>query len=76
MYVLVRDIGGEVTVERQIGYVAIDIDEPHFAIDWLKGMTRDVLRIWGAAHAQVAGGNVFHSRTELKPYTMWGVVAK
>jgi hypothetical protein len=76
LFVVVRDIGGEVTLERQIGYVAKDIGQAHFAVDWLKNVTHDVLRARGAAYAQVAGGNVWHSKTELKPYTMWTVVAK
>lgn len=76
LYVVVRDVAGEVTVERQIGYCAKDHGQPHFDVDYLRGITHDVLRARGAAYAQVRGGNVFHSKTELKPYTMWSVVAK
>jgi hypothetical protein len=76
LFVVVRDIAGDVTVERQIGYCAKDYGQPHFAVDYIKGITHDVLRASGAEYEQVAGGNVFHSRTELKPYTMWSLVAK
>jgi hypothetical protein len=76
LYVLVRDVGGEVTVERQIGYCAKDMGKPHFAVVYMKGITHDVLRSRGAAYAQVRGHNVFHKKTELKPFTMWTVITK
>jgi hypothetical protein len=76
LYVLVRDVDGEVTVERQVGYCAKDMGKPHFAVVYMKGITHDVLRSRGAAYAQVRGHNLFHKKTELKPYSMWTVLSK
>jgi hypothetical protein len=68
LYVLIRDVGGEVTVERQVGYCAKEMGKPHFAVVYMKGTTHDVLRSLGvlrfirAAYAQVRGHNLFHKK--------------
>jgi hypothetical protein len=74
--VRVRDPGGEVTVERQIGYCAKDYGKRHFQTVYLKNITHDVLRARGAAYAQVRGHNMFHRKTELKPYALWGTLSR
>jgi hypothetical protein len=75
LFVVVRDIAGDVTVERQIGHCAKDHGEPHPAVDYIKGILLHNLRARGAAYEQIAGGKVFHSSTELMPYTVWSLVA-
>jgi hypothetical protein len=76
MCVRIRDLGGEVTLERQIGYVAKDYGKRHFAVVYLKNITHDILRARGAAYAQVRGHNMFHGKTELKPYSLWSAVSR
>jgi hypothetical protein len=73
--VRVREIGGSVTVDRQIGYVAKDAGKPHFQILYNKGMTQDILRARGAADHQIAGNDLFRKKTELKPYGFHGTLA-
>jgi hypothetical protein len=73
--VRVRQIGGSVTVDCQIGYVAKDAGQP-LQVLYNKGMTQDVLRARGAAYHQVAGNDVFRKKTELKPYGFHGTLAK
>jgi hypothetical protein len=45
-------------------YCAKDYGEAHFAVDYIKGITHDVLRARGAVCEQVAGGNVFQNGTK------------
>lgn len=74
--VRVRDLGGEFTLERQIGYVAKDYGKRHFEVVWSRNNTHDVLRMRGEAYAQVRGHNLFAQKTELKPYTLWTTMSR
>lgn len=76
LFVRVREIGGEVTVDRQIGYVAKDAGKPHFQVLYNKGMTQDILRARGAAYQQVAGNDVFRKKTELKPFGFFSTLTR
>jgi hypothetical protein len=75
--VRVRETGGSVTVDRQIGYIAKDAGKPHFEILYNKGRhdTGYLTRTCGGLY-QIAGNDLFREKTELKPYSVSGTLAK
>jgi hypothetical protein len=74
--VRVRQKGGEVTVDCQIGYVTKGAGKPHNQVLYNKGMQLDVLRARGAAYQQVAGNDVFRKKAELLPHGFYSTLGR
>jgi hypothetical protein len=67
--------GGNISRDRQIGYVAKDYGKRHFQIVYLQGITEQELRQYGMAYQQVRGHNVFIKETYLGPFDFaWKMV--